>query len=103
MSEEPSISLDDFMELDEAAPPSQRKLDDAAYLAELSTEEARNPAYVAEKLGVTPATVQRRLGKDSVKDLIFTRYKEAEPLYVRRPEKAAKKARKSKKSKGVEL
>lgn len=99
MSEEPSISLNDFMELDEAAPPSQRKLDDAAYLAELSTKEARNPAYVAEKLGVTPATVQRRLGKDSVKDKILTRYKEAEPLYVKKP----KKAKKSKKSKGVEL
>ena len=103
MSEEPSISLDDFMDLDEAAPSTQKKLGDEAYLAELSTKQARNPAYVANKLGVTPATVVRRLSKDPLSEKVITRYKEKEPLYVRKPDKdKAKTAKKSKKAK-IEL
>lgn len=99
MSEEPSISLDDFMELDEAAPSAQKKYLDEDYLKQLSTEEARNSAFVADKLGVTPATVARRLAKESVADKIFTRYQEAEPLFVLKPKSKAKAAKK----KGVEL
>lgn len=103
MSEEPSISLDDFMDLDEAAPSTQKKLGDDAYLAELSTKQARNPAYVANKLGVTPATVVRRLSKDPLSEKIITRYKEKEPLYVRKPDKDKEKAKTAKKSKKAKI
>lgn len=95
----PTISIDDFMTLDDAKEGSYKQFSNEDYLEHLSLKEARNPAYVAEQLGVIPSTVERRFKK--LVDQVLVRYEGSEPFYVLKP--APKKGKKAKKSKGVEI
>lgn len=80
------------MELDEKVSAPQKTHADEDYLNQLSSKQARNAAFVAIKLGVTPATVARRLAKDAVKDKVLTRFKANEPFFVLKPQGKAKSA-----------
>jgi predicted ArsR family transcriptional regulator len=97
--ETPSISIDDFMSLEEAVAKDSKSYTDDEYLAELSSKEARNAAFVAQNLNVTPATVVRRLMK--LEDQILVKYADTEPFFVRKPTKSKKTKKKA--SKGVDL
>ena len=95
----PTISIEDFMSLEEAKPGESKTFTDEEYLAEVTTEEARNAAFIAQELGVTPSTVERRMKK--LTDKILTKYLGNDPFFVLKPTK--KKAGRKKASQGVEL
>ena len=97
--EEASISIDDFMALDDAKTVERTVYSDEDYLAQLSSKVARNAAFISEELGVTPYTVARRLLKLS--ENILIRFDGNEAYYVLKPEPKPK--GKGKKGKGVQL
>lgn len=75
-----TIALKDFMDLPDAEEAVYKQLPDSAYLAALSTKEARNAASIAAELEVTAYTVQRRLKK--LEGQFLVRYDGTEAFYA---------------------